>query len=188
MNVTCKKGLLCKPKTHSFVLGIKAYPDADSIKIGDTLWLEVNEPTTLFDRVSSAPVDYSKAKNLGTSIAFGKLLGIGLFEDQNASKFAYILKVGIPDQRPDSSKYRDYLFSELNGKYQFKLGIIPKEKGVFKMFVSNASNVFRKNEECTKAGFQINFTQTNTHYYLNKVVAPDVDLTGPGGAYLFKVI
>lgn len=55
------------------------------------------------------------------------------------------------------------------------------------MFVSNASNVFRKNNNCTKANFEINFKNTNQHLNLNKISFPDVDLSEGGGVYLFRV-
>jgi len=55
------------------------------------------------------------------------------------------------------------------------------------MFVSNASNIYRKNDNCTKANFGINFTATNQHLYFNEIVLPGVTLPAGGGIYLFKV-
>lgn len=54
------------------------------------------------------------------------------------------------------------------------------------MFVSNASNVFRK-KNCTKANFEINFKNTNQHLNLNKISFPDVDLSEGRSVYLFRV-
>ena len=183
----CNKRLDCANTVYSFEMGIKAYPDRDSISVGDTIWLEINEPATLKDALSGKMIDYSDAANLGTAISFAKLIAVSQTDDQVASQFKFVLLQGNEIARPDTSKYREFNFSELNDFYKFKLAIIPKEPGVFKMFVSSASNVYRKNDKCTKAGFTINFKETNQHFYFNEVSFPGIILSGKNGVYLFKV-
>lgn len=39
---TCRKD--CSRTDYSFEIAAKAYPDLDSIRVGDTVWVEVNEP------------------------------------------------------------------------------------------------------------------------------------------------
>src|SRR5689334_11622357 len=70
----CNKRLDCANTVYSFEMGIKAYPDKDSINVGDTIWLEVNEPTTLKDVFSGKMIDYSGAVNLGSFVSFSKLV------------------------------------------------------------------------------------------------------------------
>ncbi|MFM9908735.1 MAG: hypothetical protein ACKVOW_05285 [Chitinophagaceae bacterium] len=41
---TCMKSFDCSKNKHSFLTGIKAYPDKDSIAIGDTIYFEFDEP------------------------------------------------------------------------------------------------------------------------------------------------
>lgn len=184
----CNKPRLdCANTKYSFELGIKAYPDKDSINVGDTLWLEINEPTTLKDGFTGQMISYSGAANLGSAISFAKLIAPSLTDDQVASNFKFVLLQGNEIMRPDTAKYREFKFDELNSYYKFKLGIIPKEQGVFKMFVSNAANVYRYNDKCTKAGFVINFKETNQHFYFNEVSFPGIVLSGKNGVYLFKV-
>ena len=89
--------------------------------------------------------------------------------------------------RQGTTKFREFSFVEINQFYKFKLAIVPKFKGVFKLFVSNAANVYKTNDKCTKAGFVINFTNTNQHLYLNEVSFPGI-IPPPGeGIYLLKV-
>ena len=86
---------------------------------------------------------------------------------------------------PNTLQIREFQFVQQNDRYLFKLGIIPKEVGVFGVGFSNAANVYRKNDACTKANFTINFKGTNQHYYLN----PNFQGGPPptGGDYYFKV-
>ena len=92
-------------------------------------------------------------------------------------------KAGTELRKTDLLK--EFRFEDNNGFYKFKLGIIAKKKGIFGLIFSNAANVYRKSDACTKAFFTINFIQTNQHYYLN----PNFQ-GGPtpvGGDYYFKV-
>jgi len=54
------------------------------------------------------------------------------------------------------------------------------------MFVSNASNVYKNNDKCTKANFEINFKNTNQHLLLNQISFPDYHLTEGGGVYFSR--
>jgi len=187
INFQCNKNLNCRETVYSFESGIKAYPDQDSINIGDTLWLEVNQTVNLKDLQTNETVNYSNASNFGTALSFAQLMSVDSTNDKVASKFRYVLIYGNEIQREDKIKYREYNFYELNGYYRFKLGLIPNEKGIFKLFISNSNNVLRTNDNCTKANFQIDFIDTDQHFYLNKVSFPDVNLSGKNGVYLFKV-
>jgi|KBSMisStandDraft_5_1062788.scaffolds.fasta_scaffold668271_1 hypothetical protein len=183
----CNKSLDCREVSYNFDMGIKAYPDKDSIYIGDTLWLEVNETTILTDAQTGRAIDYSQASNLGTAIGIAELLSVNNLNVEGNSFFKFFVSIGREISRPDTNRFREYNFSEVNNKYQFKLGVIPQKQGIYKMFVSNASNIYRKNDNCTKANFGINFTATNQHLYFNEIVLPGVTLPAGGGIYLFKV-
>jgi hypothetical protein len=166
---------------------IKAYPDFDSINIGDTVFLEINQSTTLIDIGTNSPVSFTNAANLGTAISIGELISPNMVNQFVNKDFYFNLIFGMTVSRPDSNNYREYLFAETSQTYRFKLGIIPKKIGIFKLFVSNAANVYRSNDECTKASFAINFENTNQHLYLNEVSFPGIIPPAGGGIYLFKV-
>lgn len=182
-----KGGINCTENFYSFNLGIRAYPDTDSIRIGDTLWLEINEPSTLKDIQSGQMIDYSGAENLGTVIGIAELLSVNTFNTEGNTLFKFLLFEGKEVPRSDNNKFKEYLFEESNARYIFKLALMPAKKGIYKIFVSNASNVFRTSNKCKKAGFSISFTNTDQHLYFNEIILPGVSLPAGGGIYLFKV-
>ena len=184
----CSKSFACAESVYNFELSIRAYPDKDSILIGDTVWLEITAPTTLQDLSTSNLINYSSAANLGTAIGIAELLSEDSIDVQGNKSFEFSLQKGKELFRPDTMRFREYSFAENNQTYQFKLALIPKKKGVYKVFVSNADNVYRTNDKCTKAGFAINFKNTSQHLYLNQIALPGVTLPTGGGVYLFKVI
>lgn len=182
----CQKKLGCQETVFNFQMGIKAYPDKDTINVGDTIWLEIIEPVTLTDVQTGRTVDFSGAANLGSALAFHKLSTDNRFTIPAADKFMFLLQKGEQVASLDPSYGRQYLFVEETGTYLFRLGIIPKESGVYSILFSNAANVYRKNDECTKAAFGLNFKNTNQHYYLHPFYTGGP--TPVGGDYYFKVL
>lgn len=185
LNFQCKKRFGCADTVYNFEIGVKAYPDSDSINIGDTIWFEINTPDILRDKQTNALIDYSGVENLGSVISLQKLNN-NSFTIKALNKFKLILLKGTKvNNTIDPDLFNEYLFDDKNGYYQFKLGITPLETGIYGLIFSNAANVYRKSDKCSKASFVINFIQTNQHYYLN----PNFQ-GGPtpvGGDYYFKV-
>ena len=186
LSAQCRKNT-CGQTIYNFKMAIKAYPDLDSINIGDTIFLEINQSSTFVDIGTNSQVSFTNASNLGTAIGIGELISPNVVTQFDNNDFRYNLINGITIFRADSNNYREYLFAESAQAYHFKLGIIPKKIGTFKLFVSNAANVYRSNDQCTKANFAINFENTNQHLYLNEVSFPGIIPPPGGGIYLFKV-
>lgn len=166
---TCNKRLNCNVTIYSFETNIKAFPDSDSLNIGDTIWFELICPTKLRDAISGNMIDYSGAENFGTNINFHEFIG-GNFSDPgvkaavSAFDFKLIYGVFIPDNHlPEQN--RDYEFIEAGNEYRFKLGVIPKKTGIFSISPGNAANVYTKRNKCDKASFSITFANTNQHLY-----------------------
>lgn len=165
---SCRKNGDCLAQTFSFETNIKAYPDADSININDTIWLDFSCPTRLVDLGTGNHIDYSGA-SLSQSIDFleftgGSISNPGVTPAVNAFDFKLIYGTFIPDNlSPDKNK--DYRVAEIGNEYKFKLGIIPKRVGIFSIAPGNASNVYRNNDNCAKAAFSITFSNTNQHLY-----------------------
>ena len=69
------------------------------------------------------------------------------------------------------------------------MAIIAEDTGRYVVTIGNAANVYRKNDQCTKAGFTINFEATDQHFYLLKLWRPDLILDDQGKTkvYYFKV-
>ncbi|MFM9908736.1 MAG: hypothetical protein ACKVOW_05290 [Chitinophagaceae bacterium] len=144
-------------------------------------------PTTLTDRITKQSINYDNAANLGTDFSFAEFIAPNQYNTQATGKFNYRLILGSEIKRPDSLKYRSFKMAEISSRYKLKLAIIPQQKGVFKLFVSNAENVYRTTDKCTKSFFTIDFMNTNQHLYLNEVSFPGNIPPPGGGIYLFKV-
>lgn len=180
---TCKKK--CAPTEYSFAINAKAYPDLDSIFIGDTLWIDLNEPVQLQNIQNNQIINYSGAVNLGTAISFIELLGNN--QSRNAANdFNFFVLKGRMLTNSNATQIREFKFDEISGRFVFKIGIIPQRTGIFRLSLSNATNVYKLNDNCSKANFTINFKETNQHLYFNEwnygVVVPL-----PNGGYCFKV-
>lgn len=190
---TCKKGGLgCANTVYNFKINMQAYPDKDSIHINDTIWIELNSPTSLTDLRTNQLVDFSGATNLGSAITVVKFVG-GSVSDPgavySANSFDYVLEVGKKIDNPFTEGVREFIFIEDNQMYLFKLGIVPKQLGIFSIGLSNAANVYRKSDKCTKAGFEIDFSTTNQHLYYLQNNRPGYVITGSEltSLYCFKV-
>lgn len=166
---SCNKRINCKDIIYSFETSIKAYPDLDSLNINDTIWIEFFCPTRLVDVYSGQTVDYSGAENFGTAIGIfeftgGSISNPGGIGAVDAFEYKLVYGVFIPDSHlPNENK--DYEFAEIGNEYRFKLGIIPKRRGIFTFSPGDAANVYTKKNKCDKAGFSITFANTNQHLY-----------------------
>ena len=181
---TCRKN--CSQTNYSFEIGAKAYPDLDSIRVGDTVWIEVDEPVLLKNQNTNANVQFYGAVNLGTVISFIELEGNQLLANA-ANDFDLTLKKGLfVGNSTVPNLLREYLFVEENNAYVFKLGVIAQRAGIFRIGLSDAANVYRKGEECSKATFRINFKESNQHMYLNEQNF-GVSMPLPNSSYCFKV-
>lgn len=180
----CNKQIGCGGMVYNFEMGIKAYPDEKIIIVGDTLWLEINESSILRDMVTGKVIDYSNAANLGSAIAFQKLSSTNEFVEKAARSFTFKLTYGTETNNADPESLREFLFEERNKRYVFKLGVIPKQAGTYRLFFSNAANVYKRENRCSKANFTLNFKDTDQHINLYPGL---VDSTSGGGVYYFKV-
>jgi hypothetical protein len=188
---TCSKD--CIETTYFFEAGIKVYPDTDSININDTIWLEAGFSSLLKDLQTGSNVDYRNTENLGTGIQLLRFTG-GSLSDPGVvpaiDSFTFLLKEGVlMPPNGNANQVKTYNFLEESGKYKFKLGVIPQKKGVYALAISNAANVFQKNDKCTKASFAFKLQDTDNHIYLLKENRPDYTPSGLEltNLYCFKV-
>jgi len=172
---TCHKQWDCSQTVYSFEGNYKAYPNFDSIHINDTIWLELNMSTQLKDLLTGQVIDYSGAENLGMAMGYLELIG-GSFSDPGsipaANNFNNVLIKGreLPSLSPEQT--RAFRFIEENGIYKFKLGVVPKKKGLFAIGPGNSANVYTSKNKCAKAGFNLTFNDTDQHIYLYELSRP----------------
>ncbi len=182
---TCSKGGVgCAENIYSFGANANIKNYTDSISTGDTIWLEIISPITQRDGINGQIITYRNASNLGVALGIGELIAPTIKDASN--DFHYILKKGIIVPNPNST-IRAFNFLEGSKDYEFLVGIVPIRKGIFSLGLSNADNVYRKDDECTKASYKISFIDTEQHlYYITQVfgIVPD----GTEKTYCFNVI
>ena len=182
---TCKKSD-CAQSVYSFEAKAKILNAADSINIGDTIWLEINCPVSQLDQATGQTIQYSNAANLGTALGIGELVS-PTAPVYAANDFKYILEKGFLLNNPNVAAIREYSFAENFSRYEMKLGIIPKRRGVFSIGLTNASNVYRNNDKCTKASYRIYYADTDQHlYFIRQIFGTEPD-GGARATYCFKV-
>lgn len=179
-----KLGEDCASTRYNFEVGFEVYPNKDAVKTGDTTWFELNTSATSKDLNTGNMIDYSGAENLGSDFAFQEVTSATTALDAAAGFDVIVLK-GSQASHPKPALYRHFLFAEENGRYLFKVGVIAKRKGLFRIMLSNAANVFTRNNPCTKARYEVNIVNTNKHFYLHP--GYDGNNTEKGGAYYFQV-
>ena len=79
-------------------------------------------------------VTYSGVENLGSVISFQKLVGSS-FSEKALNQFSLILKQGtLVNNQIDPGFFKEYSFENSNGAYKFKLGVSPKDTGIYRIF------------------------------------------------------
>jgi hypothetical protein len=183
---TCNKRIDCKQTIYSFEANLQVFPDIDSVRIGDTVWLNLNHPSTLYDSGLRANVDYSNAMNYGTVFRIVELLGNSNFRGAYTD-FDLLLKTGkTVNNYSDPNFLREFTFEELGNFYVFNLGFAAKKRGIYRISFDNSNNVFRANDQCTKAGFKLSLKNTNSHGYFNNANFTGIT-TDTTRLYCFKV-
>jgi len=185
---SCNKHFDCRGSIYSFEAFYKAYPAEDSIRVNDTIWIEMNTPTRLKDLSYDRTVDYSGAANFGTVISYVEITGGDLLNPgviPAANDFENTIIDGSPVKPINLEQLREFQFKEENGMYLFKVGIVPRKTGLFMIGAENAANVYRKNDNCTKADFSMTFKDTNQHLYLYEQKRPGYILSDSDREHLY---
>lgn len=176
---TCKRKLNCSENIYKFELNVTAIPGIDSITLNDTLWFSINESTQLKDLNSGNIITFDDAANLSLVFGIRKVISAQSVIPA-ADSFIYIIKKGSNVSSLDLSRLREFLLSEESANYKLEVGFVPLKKGVFRVLIEDASNVYRRRNSCPKAYFAVKFVNLDPHYYLGYNISGN-------GVYYFKV-
>ena len=184
---TCKKGgILGCHQSFAFTIDAKVFPDKDTVNIGDTIFVEVNFPTTLTDSSSGEIANLNGGSGVSTDMGFVKLVNNSPIElDDAVADFDFKLINGkeLPTSKPQLIKL--YSFDESGSQILFKLAIVPKVTGTFSFNLGSAPDAEEKNSRCPT--FTLNYllkNTTNQHYYL---YPGGSNVTPEGADYYFYV-
>jgi hypothetical protein len=157
----------CIEANYSFEVNSQITPDYDSVHIGDTIYFVSTFPTKLVDQSSGQMIDYYNSTGIGSTLGLVRLEA-GIYPGIDAvNEFDYISIIGTvynDKSTPSPNKFQQLKFQQINDFYKLKIGIIPKEKGVYYLGIGDGlSNGRNKRNSCEKASFSITLNNTKQH-------------------------
>lgn len=186
--VACHKP--CVPNHYTFSIeSVLFTPNKDSIRIGDTVFLESVTPTKMMDNANGRTVDYSGANNFGSTLGIGEIIGINNIKDAVDSFSFKAIKGSIySDPKLSPTRVKQIKYLEENGYYRLSIAIIALKRGVYIISTSDMPDVVRKCDRSTIAMKISNNADQHLHYlkdiYYGSTQIDPLDSTH---AYCFKV-
>lgn len=193
MSCLCFHGCIktCKSFHYKFNGDAIFYPEADSVKIGDTVWFNSKIPTQLVNQSNGQMVDYSNASNFATDFHITPISGVNPFAG-GVDSFKFVPKAGVLGTNkliPHAAKTLYYL--EQDGFYQLLFGMVALRKGVYAAAIIDIQNSKKK---CSDAFIAMSLSNTNKHQsYLQQIYYPGspfgdtIPLIEQTHTYSFKV-
>ncbi len=165
-------------------------PETETYTVGDTIILSSEISKTLNDSINpSLVINYSNAIAIGGGIGIGYLDTITRTAFPGRQYFDLVTVIGslgetsvAPDQGPA------FIYKETFDKYELKVGLICKQKGIYGFSVSDLKSPGIRGKNCTNAGFNMTVTNSDKHILLYQYALgflPDAD--GLKRIYSFRV-
>ncbi|MEJ7822823.1 MAG: hypothetical protein WKF85_10905 [Chitinophagaceae bacterium] len=165
-------------------------PEKQTYTVGDTIILSSEISKTLNDLVNpSLVINYSNTIAIGGGIGIGYLDTITRTALPGRNYFDLVTVIGsltessvAPDQGPA------FIYKETLDKYELKVGLICKQKGIYGLSVSNLKSPGIRGKNCTNADFSMTVTNPDKHISLYQYALgflPDAD--GMKRIYCFRV-
>jgi hypothetical protein len=187
---TCKKK--CNEAVYTFATKAFITQHLDSIRVNDTVWLEVDEPITLKDITTNQNIDFGNTSGIGITISVLKFTG-GSISNPGVIYATNKFEIKIIKGAKLANSYSQILavvnLAEESNRYLLKCGIVAKDTGTFALSISNAGG-FKKSDNCTKADFKFSFSNsTDQHLYLYQNNRPGYQISQyeQEHMYCFKV-
>jgi len=184
-------GKTCVQVSYYFNMTEKFYPEYDSIKIGDSLWV-ISEHSVVFkDANTDNNINYSGSK-LGLNLRALNFTDSAIVASGNFGAFHSFNTVIINgtavgnDNLPDENKGVN--FEERNDSFLLRLAFIPKGKGIYGISLSDGAAV-RRNHGCELASFEVINSNQNNHLYYYQNLYPNQEISDyeRTHVYWFKV-
>lgn len=149
--------------------GLAIHPAADSIRLGDTMWVVYDEPVNPIDLLTGDSIDLSGGTNFISFISFLK------FKDDRRhelalAKFTIGSKMGTLLAHPTfPNKAIQFIPKSDSHRLKVLLCIIPMERGDYSL-ASNDVNPLKLNtapkDFCGGASFKIPFSNDDNHLWI----------------------
>jgi hypothetical protein len=83
------------------------------------------------------------------------------------NKFEFISRKGTIGPSPvNPNRFKDFYYQELNEYYAFQLDVVPKQKGIYAIYISNLLSNGLRGKDCTKASFSNTLNNSNKNIHL----------------------
>lgn len=164
----CGDGFLNYYKANSF---IKIMPDVDSVKVGDSIFVEITIPYRTLNLRDSSFVDAS-GLNMSEVISVTSILEWlnGRVVSNDVDKLKLISTFG--SSKLETGKGISSRFSLDTNGYKVSYVIIPKIKGLLKVLLYPIEG--RRDNRCTVMDFSSKIVNSNKrHYLLHQLTASD---------------
>lgn len=171
--LSCEK-ITCIREDFSFHALIAATPNEENTTREDTIWLQIEHPTTFRDQLSNTEVDFSNAENFGITLGFGEIVDNQV--EFAVEKFSILVEEGTEIEPAAPEKNRAFNFLEKDGVYLLNIGIIPKDTGHYYLYVHDGYG--SKNNGCKRADVRLKFDEsTDQHLDLYQKLLPNSELS-----------
>jgi hypothetical protein len=175
----------CRNARYGFRVTSEFFPQKEIYNIGDTILLISSFSKSLKDQISGNIVDYSNSLGIG-----GNLLTIELDSTTKSiksalPKFSYFGNASPLDFNKDDGLN---IFYTETSNYELKVGMILKEKGIYRFAVPSLASNGIKGLNCTNASFNLLVTNTNKNIHLFKsFYGNNLSSIDSSGLFFFKV-
>ena len=160
----------CIDPAYEFRATAHVRPEAESLTVGDTLWIESSTSTTMRDRNSGQDIPFGNAANFGTTTRVAELKAESDTLLDAVNRFTYFALAGkaytVAKLHPARSLACDY--AQVGNQYKLQLGLVCRQKGIFSLFIGDAVNVRQQGKTvCQGANIQLGFDNADKHtHYL----------------------
>lgn len=182
----------CVNGGYAFAVTSAWSPQSEIYNIGDTIFLNSEFPKTLTDLINpSITIDYSNSVGIGGAAAIYELDTVAHQPVGATSKFDFVSEIGIVGNDvtiPSQNKSLSY--KELTTVYKIKIKIIPKQKGIFALYIPDLKSSGLSGKNCTNASFSNTLTNTSRglslfQYAMNRPPASQYEVDR---IYCFRII
>ncbi len=170
MSSSCKKDS-SKPCLNitpfSFNVASNIAPESETYKMGDTLFLNSKIPFAISNNMTNEQVNYENNTGISGSLTFAYFDTSAHLLKASFDKFQIVPYIG--NYTPINNTPNNGIncsFVEENRNFQFKIGIIPKQKGIYSLAFNDLSSRGLKNKDCTNANFIMTITNSNKNFNL----------------------
>lgn len=180
----------CTNGAYAFAVTSEWNNQREIYTIGDTIFLNSSFSKNLTDLIGNFNVDYSGAKSIDGNLFIHEMDSVQHIILDAVQKFTFIQQIGtVSNNSQQPSRIKDMKYLESSNAYTFKMGIIPKNKGLYAIFISNLNSQGIIGKNCTNADFADTLTNSNKNinlfqYAMNRPPASQYEIDR---IYCFRV-